>query len=198
MRLLAPVLLLGFALTAGAAEIWRWTDANGVVHYSDHPQPGAERVQVSAPKPSGDGPVPEMPPDVAPREPREASFAYAQCNVATPQADETFHSVQPVTISLDVQPGLMPGHRVEAQMNGVRLTGWPPGSLSYTVPEVFRGSHTVQVRIVDAGGAVLCTGEPRTFHLRQQSVLAPAGAVPRPAPRPAPAPAPAPGPRPAG
>jgi Domain of unknown function (DUF4124) len=30
--------------TAGAAEIYRWKDANGSWHYADQPAPGAERV----------------------------------------------------------------------------------------------------------------------------------------------------------
>jgi hypothetical protein len=42
MRQIATFLLFGVALTAGAAEIWRWKDANGVVHYSDNPVPGAK------------------------------------------------------------------------------------------------------------------------------------------------------------
>lgn len=178
MRQVASVLLLGFALTAGAAEIWRWTDANGVVHYSDNPVPGAEKMSISAPRPSGTGPLPEPPPEVAPREPRQQPFAYARCEVVSPARDETFHSVQAVNIRLDVEPALQPGHRIEVQVNGVRLTDWPANALDYTIPEVFRGSHTVQVRVLDADGTVVCTGQPLTFHLRQQSVLAPGRVAP--------------------
>ena len=43
-------------MLAAAAETWRWKDANGVVHYSDRPVPGAERVSVVAPKPSSSPP----------------------------------------------------------------------------------------------------------------------------------------------
>ena len=178
MRHVAPVLLLGFALTAGAAEIWRWTDANGVVHYSDNPVPGAVRMSISAPRPSGSGPVGEPPPEVTPREPRQQPFAYVRCEVASPARDETFHRVQAVNIALDVEPALQSGHRIEVQVNGVRLADWPANAISYTIPEVFRGSHTVQVRVLDMDGAVLCTGQPLTFHLRQQSVLAPGRASP--------------------
>ena len=178
MRQVASVLLLCFALTAGAAEIWRWTDANGVVHYSDNPVPGAVKMSISAPRPSGTGPLPEPSPEVAPREPRQQPFAYTRCEVAAPARDETFHSVQAVSIVLDVEPALRSEHRIEVQVNGMRLTDWPANATQYTIPEVFRGSHTLQVRIVDAGGVVMCTGEPLTFHLRQQSVLAPGPAAP--------------------
>lgn len=185
MRQVAPVLLLGFALTAGAADIWKWTDANGVVHYSDNPVPGAEKMSISiAPASPGPEASVEVLPDVAPREPRPQAFSYARCNVASPAHDETLHGVQAVTISLDVEPVLQPGHRIEVQVNGARLTAWPANALSHTLPEVFRGSHTVQVRVLDANGAVQCTGQPITFHLRQQSVLAPGRAAPLPTPQP--------------
>lgn len=190
MRLVASALLLGCSLAAGAAEIWRWTDANGVVHYSDHPVPGAERVDIgAAPKPSGSGPLPPPPPSLASQselrrdEAPQRPFAYARCAVRSPAADETFHGVQAVPVTLEVEPALQPGHRIEVSVNGARIQAWPAESLGFTLPEVFRGSHTIQMRIVDAGGVIRCTAEPRTFHLRQPSVLAPRRAAPQPTPR---------------
>ncbi len=44
MRLLLCCLLLVPALAG--AEIYRWTDAQGQVHFSEKPQPGAEQVSV--------------------------------------------------------------------------------------------------------------------------------------------------------
>src|ERR1700687_3592675 len=36
------------AFAAGAAVVYKWTDADGVVHYSDQAVPGAERVVTSS------------------------------------------------------------------------------------------------------------------------------------------------------
>ena len=58
---LAPLVL---SLLVGAGEVYRWKDANGVWHYSDQPQPGAELVK-SARLPSatpGGGSTPPPPP----------------------------------------------------------------------------------------------------------------------------------------
>ena len=185
MRPIASFLLLGCALTAGAAEIWRWTDANGVVHYSDNPAPGAERISISAaPKPSGSGPPPEAPPQVAQREPQSRAFSYTSCAVSSPASDETFQGVQAIPVQLEVQPGMQAGHRVHVYVDGVRSTDWPEEALSHTFPEVFRGSHTLQARIVDAAGTVLCTTPPLTFHLRQPGLLSPGRARPAPGPPP--------------
>ena len=43
-RLICIALLLLPALSFG--EIYRWTDANGQVHFGEQPAPGAERVEV--------------------------------------------------------------------------------------------------------------------------------------------------------
>ena len=60
----APLIL---SLLMGAGEIYRWKDANGVWHYSDQPQPGAELVKTGrlpGPSPAGN-PTPPPPPPVA-------------------------------------------------------------------------------------------------------------------------------------
>lgn len=42
----APFVL---SLLMGAGEVYRWKDANGVFHYSDQPQPGAELIKAGRP-----------------------------------------------------------------------------------------------------------------------------------------------------
>lgn len=196
MRLFASILLCSVALNAGAAEIWRWTDANGVVHYSDQPVPGAVRVNTApAPRPSGSGPPPEPPPDVPRPEQPPQAFAYSSCVVQSPANDETFHGVQPVTINLSIEPGLQAGHRIQVHVDGAPRTDWPATATSYTLPEVYRGSHTLQARVVDAASRVLCTGPTVTFHLHQTGLNSPQSPLrPQPALRPSP---PLPTPRPA-
>jgi hypothetical protein len=197
MRQVAPFLLCIFALTAGAAEIWRWRDANGVVHYSDNPRPGAERITVNAPRPSGDGPAAqaELPAEsgVAVANP-DVPVSYRSCIVLSPQNDQTFFGVQAIDVALSVQPGLQNGHRIQVLANGAVLPAWPATAVAYTLPEVVRGSHTLAVRILDQNGRTVCTAPPITFHLRQNSVLPPAG---QPPPRP-PATVPTPRPQPGG
>lgn len=184
MRLIASLLLCACALTTGAAEIWRWKDAQGAWHYSDNPVPGAERIIVNAPAPSGSGEAApgEALPDVPRPEPGPAPFAYRSCTVSSPAADETFFGVQAVSVRLAVEPEPQPGHRIQVLVNGTPRSDWPASATEYTFSEVFRGSHTLSVRIIDASGRTLCSGMPVTFHLRQNSVLPPAGQPARPAP----------------
>jgi hypothetical protein len=188
MRLVATFLLCGVAFTAGAAEIWRWRDANGVVHYSDQPRAGAERILIETPRPPAEQPPPPEPPaqgaqDSGSQEGNASRqpFSYSSCQVVAPTQDENFQGVQPISVSLSVEPEVQPGHRIQLLVNGAALPDWPPTATQYTLPEVYRGSHTLSVRIVDARGRPVCSGPSITFHLRQQSVLPPAGRAPRPA-----------------
>ena len=51
-------MLASLAAFAGqAAVIYKWTDAQGVVHYSDQPVPGAQKIYTTNPVPAGSGAV---------------------------------------------------------------------------------------------------------------------------------------------
>ncbi|HYP79734.1 MAG TPA: DUF4124 domain-containing protein [Steroidobacteraceae bacterium] len=94
----APLVL---SLLIGAGEVYRWKDGNGVWHYSDQPQPGAELVKsarLSSATPGGSTPpppapaaraeapppaLPEVTPQVASQVRQEAATAKAeQCKKA--------------------------------------------------------------------------------------------------------------------
>lgn len=174
MRRVASFLLLGVALVASADDIWRWKDANGVVHYSDSPVPGAERVIVGgsttlqqAPAPA---PAPESP---APQPAAPPPIRYTRCAIAQPPNDEVFFAVNTVDASLAIEPYLQDGHRIEVLLNGAPYPGWPAKALNHTFTEIYRGSYTLAVRILDAAGRTVCTGMVSNFHVRQPSILSP-------------------------
>lgn len=52
MNTLSGLLLLTLALSAQAAQLYKWTDKDGRVHYSDKPVASAQKVEVKAPGPS--------------------------------------------------------------------------------------------------------------------------------------------------
>ena len=174
MRL--PTSLVCLALAAGpvaAAEIIRWVDKDGVVHYSDRPQDaaqaGAEKVQIQgAPKPGSVAPPPTRAPTVAPEPVR-----YTGCEISSPSPDQVFQNVRSVSVSLNVQPGLQAEHRIVVRVNGAPVPGWPPTSSGYVLNDLPRGSYTVSAQVLDARGSTVCTSGTITFHIRQPSILTP-------------------------
>jgi hypothetical protein len=187
MRQLASFLLIAFVLPATAAEVWRWKDANGVVHYADQPVAGAERMILGAATGPASGPVAAQRAVMGqgPQASAATPVSYSSCIVVAPASDEVFNMVNTVSATLQTTPSVQAGHRVQVMYDGRIHAEWPERALSYTLLNVYRGSHTLSVQVLDADGKVVCAGPATTFHVRQASIYSPARQpAPRPAPRP--------------
>lgn len=182
MRKIACFLLLWSGSAAlPAAETWRWVDSGGVVHYSDRPVPGAERVDLGSRvvQPSSPATAPAARPAPGPQSPPAATFIpYTRCELVKPTQDEVFVGVQDVPMAVALEPALQGDHRIQVQVNGRVMDSWPPTALSASMPEAFRGTYTVIVRVLDGQGRVLCSGPPRAFHVRQPSIYSPGRRAP--------------------
>jgi hypothetical protein len=176
MRHLASFLLVAFALPVLAVEAWRWKDERGVVHYSDTPVPGAERVVLPSPPQQGTVTTAAPQPRPAPPEP----FKYTECVVLFPGNDQTFNGVGPVTASIRISPPLQQGDRIQVVLDDDVLAAWPARMLTFKLDNLYRGTHTLAVTVVDASKKTLCTGPAISFHVRQPSLLSPARPKPTP------------------
>lgn len=159
----------------GTAETYRWVDRNGVVHYSDRPAPGAEVVQLPKAAPPGSvaPPAAAAPPSVSGTV-QARPFEYASCAITTPMRDQTFPNTNSVGASVALEPGLRLGDRIEVQLDGVTVPGWPPTSTSFILSNLFRGSHSLLAVIRDSSGRALCSSPAVSFHVTQPSLLSPA------------------------
>jgi hypothetical protein len=176
MRQLASLLLIALALPAVAAQAWRWKDDKGVVHYSDTPVPGAERVDLPSPPQQGTVVTPAAAPAAAP----PAEFRYTECVVLAPGNEQTFNNVTTITASVRIAPALLQDHRVQVVLDDEVYGAWPARMLTYKLENLYRGRHTLAVTVVDAGKKTLCAGPVTVFHVLQPSVLSPARAKPKP------------------
>lgn len=173
----ATILFLGSVLAASAvygAEIWRWKDANGVVHYSDSPVPGAERIDVQVTPPASAATPPSFPEYSGSQQTAgPESDEYTRCEVQQPVNDATLQFSEPVNVSLVIEPALDARHRVQVLLNGTPHPTWPGAATSHSLGNMYRGSYTLAVRILDRDGNVLCSGPVSSFHVRQPSLLSP-------------------------
>jgi Domain of unknown function (DUF4124) len=186
MRKVALLLLIGCATlalsqTGMAAETWKWKDANGVVHYSDRPVAGAERVDVVAPKPSSSAPKPataapravtNADPDQPARQPanQAAIVPYTRCVITAPDNDETFNAVNSVTVEVLLEPALQTGHRIEVLLNGSVVQDWPQDAMGHTLKNLDRGSYTISARVLDGFGGAVCSGPTINFYVHLPTV----------------------------
>ncbi len=158
------------------AQAYRWVDENGVIHYSDRPQQGAEEFQL----PESDAPPRADRPAATPRtrssdEPAPATEGYASIGFVSPEPEETLWNIGGVlNVQVALTPRLQPGHKLR-----VYLDGEPRDlvSMVFVLNEVWRGEHTLQAEVVDQNDELLIRSDPVVFFVQQTSVLTAPGAV---------------------
>lgn len=170
------LIVLGILLAAAAsATTYKWVDRNGVTHYSDRPQPGAEIIELK-PAQTFDAPVQATPGARTTARNQQASTAaqYEKFDLWKPSNDEVFvNTGNTVPVRLRLEPDLQPGHTVWLYLDGKRVDGQPGNSLSFDLTDVPRGTHTINAVVADVSGTPLIKSQTVTFHLRQPSTLAP-------------------------
>src|SRR5271166_4462096 len=83
------IMLAGLVAFAGqAAVIYKWTDADGVVHYSDQSVPGAEKVNTGSSNTFAGAAT--RSPDPTFQKPAAARVNYAQFSITSPAPEQTF------------------------------------------------------------------------------------------------------------
>lgn len=162
---------------AGAVfgQAYKWVDEDGIVHYSDRPHEGAERIQLPG---SGRSTRSTYTPPARTRstasttqqaEPKqEKAFSYETITIASPAAEETLWNIEGIlNVTVNLQPGLARGHRVRVYFDG---TPQMVDSLSFQIPEVYRGAHNVQVEILDQTGKLMIRSLPNRFYVQQNTI----------------------------
>ena len=197
-------LILFFALTVGAvhaAPAWRWVDANGQVHYSDTPVPGAKQVELSGAQTFGSThrqPSATADKSAAPAKTTGPAQSYRTFNIVSPMQQETLWNVGTVVnVQVELDPPLQPNHLLDVYVDGARRNLNSAGT-SLSLEGMYRGVHTIQAVVVDQSGAEVIRSLATTFMVQQTSIQNPnndSPVKPQP-PRPTPTPGVTPMPRP--
>ncbi len=171
--LLIAALLLPSAATA--AQIYKHTDENGNVVYTDVPPRAGENaetveVQVTAPNSFETPDAHRVDPNawiVDPdAESEAAAFSYQSSRITSPADDESLReNAGSVTLTAEIVPNLRTGHQLLLVIDSTvqQVTRSP----HFKLTNVDRGSHVARVDVVDGAGKVLLSGEPSTFHLQR-------------------------------
>ena len=165
------ILLFALPATASSAPAWTWVDANGQVHFSDRPVPGARQVELAAAQ--GFGMVTAGPRAARPDAAGQPAGPYQSIEVVSPTEQETLYNIgTTLNVAVQVRPALLPGHRFDLALDGQRRN-LNTTSSSTTLANVFRGAHSLEVVVIDAAGAEVMRSPPRTFFVQQTSIQNP-------------------------
>ncbi len=168
--LICAALLLAAPFNRGSAQaVWKWVDESGKVHYSDQPGPNAVKVDLNVQTYSSEEAAPRATSPNAPsaaRKPTATTATYRTLQITSPAQDETIQGTGgQVAVQLNLDPALQTGHRIRVLLDGQPVGGESPG-LSLTLPQVDRGTHTLQASVVSANGEMVIGSTAVTFHVR--------------------------------
>jgi len=183
-------ILLAVVSTAACAEVYRWVDETGQIHYSDRPHAGAETVTLphaqTFPAPRSPQRRVVVPPTEGPsaapgRQP--AATGYRSVSIVSPKNQEVLWNVgEGVRVTVATEPSLRRGHVLVIYLDDevvARLTG---NDRETELTQVYRGEHSLQAEVRDSGGALVTGSEPVTFMVQQTSIQNPNNPNAPPAP----------------
>jgi hypothetical protein len=167
-------LILSFD-SGAASRIYKTVDANGNVVFTDIPPKDGE---------AGEAMTIENPNTFQPAAPESreqwivdsadentegaeaAAFTYQSLTISAPTSDEAIReNAGNVNVVANVVPELQTGHRVRILMDGKPEQA--AARAVFMLPNVDRGSHSVQAEVIDDTGKVLITSSSTTFHLQR-------------------------------
>jgi hypothetical protein len=162
------------ALSVQAAVIYKWVDADGVVHYSDQASPGAEKIVTATSSPSAatgphnsTGPIAQ-----APQQSAQKGLNYSEFFISAPLPNQTFFGADVVAVHLTLTPSLRPNQAIAWHLNGKQLD-FPPDSVSFALPSLDRGTYALTATITDQQTGEAQSSNSVTFYVRQPSTLSP-------------------------
>lgn len=169
-------LLLVSLLCAAAfgQQAYRWTDETGQVHYSDRPAPGATEIQLRGAQGfTAVVPGRSAAEDSEPAPVEQPARAYTAFNVISPAQQETLWNIGAVlTVQVELAPGLQAGHHLGAYLDG-QLIDVGATATQFQLPDVFRGTHTLQAVVLDATGNEVLRSLAVIFMVQQTSIQNP-------------------------
>ena len=184
--------LLAFASQAqqSTKELWTWRDANGVVHFSDTPGPGATRVDLVVPGAPSGGATAQAPATAraVAKPPAAPGVTYTSLEIWQPESGASFFEADAtVSVRLRSEPAVAEGDSLRLYVDGKLVEG-AGNSLDYTLASLERGAHSITATISDANGNEKIRSQPVVFHMKQNTIIAPRAVGPgvRPVPRPTP------------
>ena len=162
------LLMLLFVSTQGLAQssIYRTTDENGNVVFTDAPNAGTQKAErIENPHINSMPPPPNTPAASSKNSGRKSDKNEAaghDVTITSPKNETTIpNGPGNFSVSARVTPALGNGLSLQLYMDGVPW-GEPQVSASWSLTNVFRGEHQLTVGVVNAAGESSGTSEPVT------------------------------------
>lgn len=167
-------------LTAQAQTIYRTTDEQGNVVFTDDPAGGGEEVRL---EPLTVVPAPDSATLAAPARDGEGAASpsrdspfmpYDRFSIVSPDNEATLPTgaAGNVQVQLGIRPALRDDHQVRLLLDG-QISQSAMHTDTFMLSGLERGEHTLQAELLDASGAVRHRSAPVTLYVQRASVYLP-------------------------
>jgi len=156
--------MLAACASAAAATVYKWVDDNGVTHYSDQPNPKAQKLEIADAQTYGSKAATLAVPAVSAPAPTAAP---AVCVIDSPGVGQVF--LDTFAVSGHVTLAHV-GDNTQAtlRLDGQDISSQLQPNGAFTLAQVDRGDHTLTLE-VNSGQGAACRGNAVTFSVRQRS-----------------------------
>jgi hypothetical protein len=164
------------AFASQAAVIYKWTDSEGVIHYSDQAVPGAEKIYTNAastPKAPTATPSQLNTPISLGAAQRPKGLGYSILSITSPTPEQTFFGDDTIGVALALEPTLQLNHAVTWHLNGRELDDQGSTATQFALPHLDRGTYAIAATVTDRQTGESQSTESVTFYVRQPSTLSP-------------------------
>ena len=151
---------------AQTPQIYKWTDSNGNVTFSDKPHEGAEEIVLPKVQTYSSPKIPNTEHSFQPASQTEEQ-PYDRITIVQPDDQETIRNPQGyVSVIVDLKPKLRRGDNLQLLFDGSVVESPAPTTV-FALQDIVRGSHTIAAQVLDAKGKVLNTSNTITIFMQQ-------------------------------
>lgn len=171
MQIFFFVILLSLS-TLSVAEVYKRTLPNGSVEFTDiAPDENAKPLKL-APLSTYPGQAPSPVSTAAPDSGKATidEPAYQSISITSPANDVTIReNGGSLTVNTSIKPALAAGHLLVLYLDGQKMQENTSGN--FQLSNVDRGTHSLQVHIMDHKGKTLLSSQSITIHLQRTSII---------------------------
>ena len=158
-KLIFLLMCLFISASITAETVYKKTNPDGSVIFTDQPSTDTEEIKIrktTTYKPSGL-------PSLSPTKQKAKPINYA-ITIIEPSNDSTIIGTTSIKVSVTVTPNLVQSHQFRYQLGKQTLDSH---STAVSFDNVIRGTHVLNVSVINHEGEVVSSGSSVTFHQKR-------------------------------
>lgn len=161
------------------AEIYRTTDTDGTVVYSDQPNPKSEMISLPSVNIAAPSNARNTSETTDSTNTTKKKIPYTQFKISTPKDQDTFQNATEIPVSISMAPALQEGDTIQFYLDG-KAVSEPITSTSYNIPKIKgteeiiqRGTHSLTANLLNEQGEVIKTTPAVTIYAHYVTLFSP-------------------------